>query len=79
MRTSTLYGQVGDVLMQGYQAAEQQAHEAVGTPLETAARNAAVYYAVPLMLIADGENSYVQGLSSKRRFIGRGRAKAIRA
>ncbi len=61
LEESTLYGQVGDVLMQGYQAAEQQAHDAVSTPLEAAAHKAAVYFAVPLLLIADGENDYVQG------------------
>ena len=61
LEESALYGQIADMLMQGYQAAEQQAQQAVGTPLETAAHNAAVYYAVPLILIADGEGSYVQG------------------
>ncbi|MFN8447488.1 MAG: hypothetical protein U0521_02535 [Anaerolineae bacterium] len=38
-----------------------QYQEAVGTPEEQAARNAAVYYAVPLMLIAQGETYCVQG------------------
>ncbi len=61
LEQSTLYGQITHVLMQGYQAAEQQAHEAVGTPLEAAAHKAAVYFAVPLILIADGENYYLQG------------------
>lgn len=61
LEKSTFYGEVANFLMQGYQAAEAQYHEAQGTPLESAARSAAIYYAVPLMLIAQGENGYVQG------------------
>ncbi|MBI1256527.1 MAG: DUF3160 domain-containing protein, partial [Chloroflexi bacterium] len=55
------YGDVADFLMKGYQAAETQYNDAKGTPLEAAARKAALYYAVPLMLIAQGDQYYVHG------------------
>jgi hypothetical protein len=55
------YGNAAEFLMSGYEAAEAQYHEAAGTPLEDATRKAAVYYAVPLMLIAQGETYYVEG------------------
>ncbi len=61
LETNSFYGNVADFLTAGYQAAEAQYRQAVGTPLEDAARKAAIYYAVPLMLIAQGEDYYVQG------------------
>jgi hypothetical protein len=61
LETEHFYGDVADFLMKGYQAAETQYNEAKGTPLEDAARKAAIYYAVPLMLIAHGDQYYVHG------------------
>ncbi len=61
LEVSDFYGDVADFLMKGYEAAEAQYEEAIGTPLEDAARKAAIYYAVPLMLMAQGEDSYVEG------------------
>lgn len=61
LETSSFYGDVASFLKQGYQTAEQQYREVAGTPLEASARKAAVYYAVPLMLLAEGEEYYVQG------------------
>jgi hypothetical protein len=61
LEMNAFYGQVTRFVGSGYQAAEAQLNEATGTALETPARNAAVYYAVALMLLADGENSYVIG------------------
>lgn len=65
LEMDTFYADVADFLMQGYQAAEAQYHDAIGTPLEAAARSAAVYYAVPLMLIADGESYYLVGYEQR--------------
>ena len=63
LEMSELYGQVVNAVAGGYQAAEAQWREAIGTPLEVSARSAAVYYAVPLALLADGESSYVVGFN----------------
>lgn len=61
LETSDFYGRVVNFVAGSYQAAEAQWLEAAGTPLEGPARNAAVYYAVALMLLADGEAHYVVG------------------
>jgi len=61
LESSVFYGDTANFLMQGYQTAEVQAQEAVGTRVEASARNAAVYYAVALMLIEPGQDFYVQG------------------
>ena len=62
------YGQVATFVGNGYQAAEAQFAETTGTALETPARNAAVYYAVALMLLADGENYYTVGFDQTTGF-----------
>jgi len=59
------YGQVVNFVAGSYEAAEAQAKEAAGTPLEIPARNSAVYYAVALTLLADGEAYYVTGFDSQ--------------
>jgi hypothetical protein len=61
LEINEFYGRVTAFVAGGYQAAEAQLTEATGTPLETPARNAAVYYAVALMLLADGEPYYTVG------------------
>lgn len=58
LEMSRLYGSVAGFLATGYHTAEAQYKETVGTPLEDAARKAAIYYAVPLLLIAQGQDSY---------------------
>ncbi|WP_119069652.1 DUF3160 domain-containing protein [Aggregatilinea lenta] len=55
------YREVSSTVTASYEAAEAQWIEAAGTPLEDAARNAAIYYAVPLMLLAQGEPGYTAG------------------
>ena len=55
------YLEVSSTVTASYEAAEAQWIEAAGTPLEDAARNAAIYYAVPLMLLAQGEPGYTAG------------------
>jgi hypothetical protein len=57
------YREVGAVAAASYQAAEAQWIEAAGTPVEDAARSAAIYYAVPLMLLAEGEPYYTIGFT----------------
>ncbi len=61
LEMNEFYGRVVNFVGGGYQAAETQLAEVAGTPLETPARNAAVYYAVTLMLLADGEPFYLVG------------------
>ncbi len=61
LEINTFYGRVSTFVAGGYQAAEAQYNDAVGTPLEVPARNAAVYYAVALLLLADGESFYTVG------------------
>lgn len=61
LESGRFYGDVANFLMQGYQAAEAQAQEAVGTRVEKSAQNAAVYYAVALMLLEQGQDFYVKG------------------
>lgn len=51
MEQESLYPKVSGMVAGAYTAAEAQAAEAAGTPLEAAARNAAIYYAVPLLLL----------------------------
>lgn len=63
LELNELYAQVVNAVAGGYLAAEAQWQAAVGTPLETPARSAAIYYAVPLILLADGESSYVVGFN----------------
>ncbi len=58
LEQNVFYAQVTDFVTEGYQAAEAQYKQAVGTPLEDAAKKAAIYYAVPLLLLADGTQSY---------------------
>lgn len=55
------YGGVSHFIGVGFLNAQQNWESLVGTPLEAAARNAAVYYAVPLLLLVDGEDSYLLG------------------
>lgn len=61
LEMNELYGRAANVVAAGYQAAERQAVEAAGTPLEAPARAAAVYYAVALTLLADGEPYFLVG------------------
>ncbi len=61
LEMNEFYGRVATFVGGGYQAAQAQLAEAVGTPLETPARNAAVYYAVALLLLADGKSYYTVG------------------
>jgi hypothetical protein len=63
------YGQVVNFVAGGYEAAEAQVKEAVDTPLETPARNTAVYYAVALTLLADGQEYYVGGYDNRSAFL----------
>ncbi len=62
------YGEVAAFVGGSYAAAEQQWTQATGTPLEENARRAAIYYAVPLILLADGESSYVNALNQETLF-----------
>ncbi len=62
------YADVSAFVGRGYQAAEAQWQGAIGTPLEQAAFNAAVYYAVPLRLLADGEEYYTDSFSGESLF-----------
>jgi hypothetical protein len=61
LEMDSFYADVTSFVGAGYQAAEAQLRQAAGTPLETPARNAALYYAVALMLLAEGESSYSVG------------------
>ena len=63
LEVNELYAQVANAVAGGYLAAEAQWRAAVGTPLEGPARSAALFYAVPLALLADGESSYVVGFN----------------
>jgi hypothetical protein len=51
LEQESLYPQLSNLVARAYRAAEQQAVEAEGTPLEAQARAVAVYYAVPLSLL----------------------------
>lgn len=53
LEAGIFFEQIASFLSNGYLAAEAQMVELEGTPLEDAARSAAVYYAVGLMLAAD--------------------------
>lgn len=61
LEMNEFYGRAASFVAGGYQAAEAQLLDVTGTSLELPARNAAVYYAVALMLLADGESSYLVG------------------
>lgn len=61
LEMNELYGSVSQFVGEGYLGAEAQYQEAIGTALEVPARNAAIYYAVALSLLADGESSYLIG------------------
>lgn len=63
LEMDALYGQVANAVGAGYQAAEAQWREAAGTPLEAPAHSAATYYAVALMLLAEGEAHYAPGFN----------------
>jgi len=68
LEQGNFYGQVAAFVGGGYAAAEEQWAQAAGTPLEENARRAAIYYAVPLILLADGESSYVNALNQETLF-----------
>jgi hypothetical protein len=68
LELNEFYGSVVNFVAGGYQAAEAQIAEAAGTPLETPARNVAVYYAVALLLLADGEPYYIVGYEQEAGF-----------
>jgi len=68
LELNRFYGQVVNFVGGGYLAAEAQLAEVNGTPLAESARNAAVYYAVALLLLADGESSYRVGFSQESGF-----------
>ncbi|MBN2469620.1 MAG: DUF3160 domain-containing protein [Anaerolineae bacterium] len=53
------YGLATSFIGRGYEAAEAQWREAAGTALEAPARSAAIFYAVPLILLAEAEADYV--------------------
>ncbi|MCK6579956.1 MAG: DUF3160 domain-containing protein [Anaerolineae bacterium] len=55
LETGVFYNQLTTIAAQGFVQAQAQHAAARGTPLESAARDAAVYYAVLLLLLADGE------------------------
>lgn len=61
LEMNELYGTVAQFVGEGYLAAEAQYQESIGTSLEVPARNAAIYYAVALSLLTDGESSYLIG------------------
>ncbi len=62
------YRSAANFLGGGYLAAEAQWIEASGTTLEIPARNAAVFYAVALSLLAQGEPYYVLGYDQQPGF-----------
>ena len=68
LEVNEFYGSVANFVAGGYQAAEAQLAQVAGTSLETPARNAAVYYAVALLLLADGQASYFVGYEQKSGF-----------
>lgn len=61
LEMNELYGDVAQFLGGGFFASQAQYQDAIGTELEIPARNAAIYYAVALSLLADGESSYLVG------------------
>lgn len=68
LEMNELYGRVTTFVAGGYLAAQAQLAEVVGTPLEAPARNAAVFYAVALLLLADGEPHYLVGYDQRPGF-----------
>lgn len=61
LESSVFYKNVVTFLMEGYETAETQYRDAIGTRVEASARKAAVYYAVALMLMEPGQDFYVEG------------------
>jgi hypothetical protein len=68
LEKDAFYGRVANFVAGGYEAAQAQVMETVGTPLEGPARNAAAYYAVALLLLADGEPYYTVGVNQESGF-----------
>jgi hypothetical protein len=68
LETGAFYGRVTNFVGGGYQAAEAQYIQAQGTSLEDPTRSAAVYYAVALMLLGDGEAYHVGGFEQTSAF-----------
>ncbi|MBK8025546.1 MAG: DUF3160 domain-containing protein [Chloroflexi bacterium] len=64
LETSTFYNQLATIASQGFLQAQAQWQTARGTPLEEPARNAALYYAVMLLLLNDGEEALFAGTST---------------
>lgn len=62
LEQETLYPEVSNMVAHAYQAAEAQAQQAEGTPLETQARNVSVYYAVALQLLAPPSDETVNNV-----------------
>jgi hypothetical protein len=68
LELDTFYRLAANFVEAGYSAAEAQWQQAAGTALEGPAFNAAVYYAVTLSLLADGEEFYVDPFSMQSLF-----------
>ncbi|MFC1960610.1 DUF3160 domain-containing protein [Chloroflexota bacterium] len=68
LEQSAFYGNVANFVGAGYQQAEQQWRKVIGTPLEAEARSAALFYAVPLLLLVDGEAHFMDPLLNTTRF-----------
>lgn len=62
------YGDVSVFTGNGFRNAQATWREFAGTPLETSARNAAVYYAVPLILLSEAEGDFVTTFDGSSRF-----------
>ncbi len=61
LEQGSFYVRVANFTGSGLLAAQAQWREAIGTPVEEAAYRAAVYYAVPVLLLGDGEAYYLTG------------------
>lgn len=62
------YGDVSYFTGIGFLNAQVTWRQLAGTPLESNARNAAVYYAVPLLMLSEAEDDYVVAFDGSSRF-----------
>lgn len=68
LEQTAFYRNAANFVGAGYQQAEIQWQKASGTPLEAETRSAALFYAVPLILLADGEDHFTTSFSDETRF-----------
>ncbi len=73
------YGLATNFLGRGYEAAEAQWRAAAGTALEAPARSAAVFYAVPLILLGAAEAEYLDPFGETLFYANSARPSAILA